>query len=311
MRRRLALDERGARLYVNGLLAADTASETLGRKRIVGSLAADGRPLGGRRPMRVGAHPDKTHPLMGMVDELLVWHEALDAAAIKRLHCGLHTAAAAELASAVLHLSFEATDEVTGLVPEPGPDGARPRFAVRGGTGSQAPTRLKLKESGKQKKRSRRSASDAAYEQPLNPEVPKGEWPLSWVTADDWRSKPKPTAEQVNASDALAYVRREHVRSTFRRAWRAYEKYAWGMDELKPMSNRSHNWLGLGATLVDCLDNLWIFGMHAEFRRAQSWVEKNLHFDRAAGISMFETVIRILGGLLSAFELVENAARPA
>ena len=28
------------------------------------------------------------------------------------------------------------------------------------------------------------------------------------------------------------------------------------MDELKPVSNRSHNWLGLGATLVDCLDNL-------------------------------------------------------
>jgi len=51
-------------------------------------------------------------------------------------------------------------------------------------------------------------------------------------------------------------VRREHVRNVFKRAWRAYEKYAWGMDELKPMSNRSHNWLGLGATLVDCLDNL-------------------------------------------------------
>ena len=42
------------------------------------------------------------------------------------------------------------------------------------------------------------------------------------------------------------------------------------MDELKPMSNRSHNWLGLGATLVDCLDNLWIFGMKEEFKRAQA-----------------------------------------
>ena len=54
-------------------------------------------------------------------------------------------------------------------------------------------------------------------------------------------------------------------RNVFKRAWRSYEKYAWGMDELKPMSNRSHNWLGLGATLVDCLDNLWIFGMKGEF----------------------------------------------
>ena len=77
------------------------------------------------------------------------------------------------------------------------------------------------------------------------------------------------------------------------------------------MSNRSHNWLHLGATLVDCLDNLWIMGLKDEFRRAQAWVENHLHFDRASGISMFETVIRVLGGLLSAFELAENAARPA
>ena len=43
--------------------------------------------------------------------------------------------------------------------------------------------------------------------------------------------------------------------------------------------------------------------MKEEFKRAQAWVEQHLHFDKAAGISMFETVIRILGGLLSAFEL--------
>ena len=75
------------------------------------------------------------------------------------------------------------------------------------------------------------------------------------------------------------------------------------MDELKPVSNKSHNWLGLGATLVDCLDNLWIMGMKDEFYEARAWVAQHLHFDRASGISMFETVIRILGGLLSAFEL--------
>ena len=75
------------------------------------------------------------------------------------------------------------------------------------------------------------------------------------------------------------------------------------MDELKPVSNKSHNWLGLGATLVDCLDNLWIMGMKDEFYEARDWVAQHLHFDRASGISMFETVIRILGGLLSAFEL--------
>ena len=78
------------------------------------------------------------------------------------------------------------------------------------------------------------------------------------------------------------------------------------MDELKPVSNRSHNWLGLGATLVDCLDNLWIMGMKREFAEAREWVATRLHFTTTKGISMFETVIRILGGLLSAFELSKD-----
>ena len=59
-------------------------------------------------------------------------------------------------------------------------------------------------------------------------------------------------------------------------------RYAWGMDELKPVSNKSHNWLGLGATLVDCLDNLWIMGMKDEFYEARDWVAQHLHFDRAS-----------------------------
>ena len=95
--------------------------------------------------------------------------------------------------------------------------------------------------------------------------MPKGELPLEWVTAEEWTGREKPTAEAINASDALALVRRELVRNVFKRAWRSYEKYAWGMEELKPMSNRSHNWLGLGATLVDCIDNELIFGTKEKF----------------------------------------------
>lgn len=47
-----------------------------------------------------------------------------------------------------------------------------------------------------------------------------------------------------------------------------------GADELKPVSNSSHEWLHLGATLVDCLDNLWIMGMRKEFDEAREWVAK-------------------------------------
>ena len=254
-----------ARLYINGVLAADTAQPALGRKRMVGALSAagSGRPLPLRRPLRVGAHADKTHPLSGMLDELEVWHEALDAAAIRRLLCG--GKAATELhARALVHLSFEAraTPPETGVGLEPLADGREQRVGLRVGSGMQAPSRLKLKEaSTKHRKKIKMGSVDDAPSR----NVPKGEWPLEWVTAEEWTGREKPTAEAINASDALALVRREHVRNVFKRAWRSYEKYAWGMDELKPMSNRSHNWLGLGATLVDCLDNLWIFGTKEEF----------------------------------------------
>jgi len=127
-------------------------------------------------------------------------------------------------------------------------------------------------------------------------------WPIPWLPA---RPRKPFDAAAVNASDALAYKRREAVRGVMRRAWSSYRKYAWGADELKPVSNRSHEWLHLGATLVDCLDNLWIMGMRQEFQEAREWVATSLHF-RSPSVSMFETVIRILGGLLSAFELSKD-----
>jgi len=302
----------GARLFINGVLAADTAQPALGKKRMVGALSAtgNGRPLPLRRSLRVGAHADKTHPLSGVLDELEIWHEMLEPADIGRLLCG--GKAAAELhARALVLLSFEAKapPPETGLGLEPRPDAREQRVGLRVGAGMQAPSRIRLREASaaarlaRHKKKLASGLSGSSFDDAPAHNVPKGEWPLEWVTAEEWLNREKPTAEQINASDALALVRREHVRNVFKRAWRSYEKYAWGMDELKPMSNRSHNWLGLGATLVDCLDNLWIFGMKEEFKRAQEWVEQHLHFDKAAGISMFETVIRILGGLLSAFEL--------
>jgi len=62
-------------------------------------------------------------------------------------------------------------------------------------------------------------------------------------------------------------------------AWGGYEKYAWGMDELRPQSNSGVDWLGLGATIVDSLDTLWIMGMQREFEKARGWVA-TVNWDR-------------------------------
>ena len=35
---------------------------------------------------------------------------------------------------------------------------------------------------------------------------------------------------------------------------------------------------GIGATLVDSLDTLWLLGMRDAFHRAREWVATSLHF---------------------------------
>ena len=44
-------------------------------------------------------------------------------------------------------------------------------------------------------------------------------------------------------------------------AWNAYKRYAWGHDELKPVSHGWQEWFGIGLTIVDSLDTMWIMGL--------------------------------------------------
>lgn len=52
------------------------------------------------------------------------------------------------------------------------------------------------------------------------------------------RRKP-PVIEIEVDKDPVAAERRERVKDAMRHAWTCYEKYAWGMDELKVIINKS------------------------------------------------------------------------
>ncbi len=59
------------------------------------------------------------------------------------------------------------------------------------------------------------------------------------------------------------------------------------MDELRPVSGTSrNNWGGLGCTLIDGLDTLWIMGLKDEFYRGKDWVASSLTFDHAGTVSL-------------------------
>jgi mannosyl-oligosaccharide alpha-1,2-mannosidase len=105
----------------------------------------------------------------------------------------------------------------------------------------------------------------------------------------------------------------EFVRDMMSWAWTGYETYAWGMDELNPVSKTGQlgvtggfaGFSGLGATLVDAMSTLHLMEMEDEFDRAKEWVAEKMDFERQGrqDISFFETTIRLMGGLLSAYDL--------
>ncbi|EMD00189.1 glycoside hydrolase family 47 protein [Baudoinia panamericana UAMH 10762] len=100
--------------------------------------------------------------------------------------------------------------------------------------------------------------------------------------------------------------RQDVVKAAFYRCWQAYREHAWMADELAPVSNGSKvHFAGWSATLVDALDTLWIMGLKAEFEEAVEAV-MTIDFSLTAvpgSISLFETTIRYLGGLLAAYDL--------
>lgn len=100
--------------------------------------------------------------------------------------------------------------------------------------------------------------------------------------------------------------RRREVLKSFKSCWALYRQHAWGRDALKPNSLTGDDIFGSwGATLVDSLDSLWILGLKNEFNEAITVVAK-IDWDRVGAsesVSLFETNIRYLGGLLSAYDL--------
>lgn len=121
---------------------------------------------------------------------------------------------------------------------------------------------------------------------------------------------PPAAAAQVNRDkkqlDRRALASR--VRAEFLHAWRGYERYAWGHDELKPLSKTARDWYGepLYMTQVDALDTLILMGFMEEAARDREFVVKNLSFDKDLSVQVFEITIRHLGGLLSAYQLTND-----
>ncbi|WP_332641438.1 glycoside hydrolase family 47 protein [Brevundimonas sp.] len=94
------------------------------------------------------------------------------------------------------------------------------------------------------------------------------------------------------------------VKAEFKWAWDHYVARAWGKDEINPVSGTSQSFFieghDLGLSLVEALDTLWIMELDEEFQAGVDWVKARLDFDIDGFAQVFETNIRLVGGLLSA-----------
>ncbi|KAI0354739.1 glycoside hydrolase [Trametes cingulata] len=117
--------------------------------------------------------------------------------------------------------------------------------------------------------------------------------------------RPAPTVVNFTAD----IPKRDAVVAAFKHAWLAYERDAMGDDEYHPISRKGSNLTeagGIGYTVIDSIDTMLIMGLHEEYARARDWVATKMSFDRDAEFNTFETTIRVLGGLLSAYTLTKD-----
>ncbi|XP_035478443.1 mannosyl-oligosaccharide 1,2-alpha-mannosidase IA isoform X1 [Scophthalmus maximus] len=129
--------------------------------------------------------------------------------------------------------------------------------------------------------------------------------------------KPPLGSDSGKPGDPATTERREKVKEMMKFAWDNYKLYAWGKNELRPLTRNGHvgNMFGglRGASIIDSLDTLYIMGLMDEYNDAKEWVKSSLDLNSNGEASLFEVNIRYVGGLLSAYyltgeELFKNKA---
>ncbi len=110
-------------------------------------------------------------------------------------------------------------------------------------------------------------------------------------------------AQQPNKKKLAAEVKAEFIH-----AWTGYKKYAWGHDDLKPLSKTHKDWYAqpLLMTPVDSLDTMILMGLDEEAAATRAYILDNLSFDKDIDVQNFEITIRLLGGLITNYQLTND-----
>src|SRR5690242_8587449 len=102
------------------------------------------------------------------------------------------------------------------------------------------------------------------------------------------------------------HVLADDVRAQMQWAWDHYVERCFGQDQIKPVSGGAEPFFfpkgpALGLSIVEALDTLYVMKLDAELAHGVRWIADNLHFEIDGEVQVFETGIRMVGGLLSAW----------
>jgi len=95
------------------------------------------------------------------------------------------------------------------------------------------------------------------------------------------------------------------VKAATQHAWKGYKDFAWGADDLKPLTKTSKTWYktSMLMTPVDAFDTFTLLGLTTEAKEAKELILAKLDFNIDNDVQVFEITIRLLGGLITAYEL--------
>jgi predicted alpha-1,2-mannosidase len=155
-------------------------------------------------------------------------------------------------------------------------------------------------------------------------ELEMGPKPSKWGTSPGARpasmSQPAPeTIAPARGSANLALVpspaslpsdreMAEAVKAEFLHAWNGYLQYARGHDALMPLSRGYRDWYetSMVMTPLDGFDTMLLMGLDGEAAEAKELIMEGLSFDHDFPVQIFEMTIRLLGGLITAYQMDED-----
>ncbi|CAD5210813.1 unnamed protein product [Bursaphelenchus xylophilus] len=113
----------------------------------------------------------------------------------------------------------------------------------------------------------------------------------------------------ANTTENDVEYKKNYVKAMMKFAWDNYRNYAWGANELNTAKKSAHSGsvfgaAHIGASIVDSVDTLYMMGLMDEFTDAREWIRQSFDLRKSpSSLSVFETNIRFVGGLLSAYAL--------